>query len=98
MPGARAHAQEEPAPAGSAVLDALDAERLGTPHAPLPDTLVIKGHFRLAVSGTASDRPMQGTVEMDFAGDDVYEISDYGDAGIVERGIRNEVAWEIHPA
>lgn len=85
--------------ATSALLDKIDAAR-GAPQAKPPHSLRIEGTYAVVFDGAPGGKPVaQGAFRESFVGDDMARhTSDMGKMGKMERGIIDDLVWEVDPA
>ena len=91
-------AQDDPGARAAALLDRMDAIRLGGATAGTDRSRVaIAGRYDLVVGGPQEIR-LQGPYALWIDGDRCVQEVDYGEWGKMLRGHDAELAWEEHPA
>ncbi len=94
---AGAAAQDRAADEAKAILAKIDAARGGPSGAPA--SLALEGTFSISIDGVADGEPViQGRFTEIFAGGTrARHTADMGENGLFERGMTEEMVWEIDP-
>lgn len=97
--GLQARAAGQADPTVPALLDKIDAWR-GTAKTKLPASLTIEGTYAVTFAGAATAEPVvKGAFREAFVGDELARhTSEMGAFGSLERGIRNQLVWEVDPS
>ena len=95
IPCAAAPAQSQPDADARSIVAKIDAAR-GAP----PPALSIEGTFAVTFEGAGADAPpIKGKFREAFAGTSrARHTSELGEHGSMERGITDDLAWEVDPA